>query len=217
MTVRVHAVSETRIPDDLVARWRRILPAIVADLAPDLLIDPAIRPLKPAGTQPALFGRAATGRCDAPDFGAVLAAVGAIRTGDVLVIAAGGDAGTAMIGEILGGHIHARGAAGIVCDGAVRDVDTLAGLADFAVYSRSITPRGPSGAEGGEVGGAVIVGGRTIRPGDLILGDGDGLVALPPERLAELIGPAEAKLTLEAEWAARLAAGHAIGEIFGLV
>jgi 4-hydroxy-4-methyl-2-oxoglutarate aldolase len=62
-----------------------------------------------------------------------------------------------------------------------------------------------------------MVGGRTIRPGDLILGDGDGLVALPPERLADLIGPAEAKLALEAEWAARLAAGHAIGEIFGHV
>lgn len=216
MAIEAYRAAAAEIAPDLLDRWRRIPPAVAADLAPELLIDPRIRPLLPAGMQPKLFGRAATARCDPPDFGAVLLAVEAIAPREVLVIAAGGDPGTAMIGEILGGHIHARGAVGLVCDGAIRDVDTLAALPGFAAYSRSVTPKGPTGAAGGDVGGAVAIGGRTVRAGDLVIGDGDGLVAVPAARLAELIAPAEAKLALEAQWIARLAAGDAMRDIFGL-
>jgi regulator of RNase E activity RraA len=216
MTIVVHDPSLAEVPADLLARWRRIPVAVAADLAPERQIDPAIRPLRPPGGQPALFGRAVTVRCDPPDFGGVLLGVGAVRRGEVLVIAAGGVAHTAMIGDVLGGHLHRQGAAGIVCDGAVRDVDSLAGMEGLAAYSRSITPRGPTSASGGEVNGTVVVGGCRVSPGDLVIGDGDGLVALPAGMLADLIGPAEAKLALEAEWTARLAAGDAIAAIFGL-
>ena len=216
MSVRVHTPSVVDVPEALLARWRRIPAAVVADLAPERQIDPAIRPLRPAGSQAGLFGRAVTVRCDPPDFGGVLLGVGAVRPGEVLVIAAGGDAATAMIGDVLGGYIHGKGVAGIVCDGAIRDVDTLAGLAGFAAYSRSITPRGPTSASGGEVNGVVEVGGCRVGPGDLVIGDGDGLVALPVDMLERLIGKAEAKLVLEAEWTARLAAGEAVGAIFGV-
>ena len=68
-----------------------------------------------------LFGRAVTARCEPPDFGAVLRAVDRVGPGEVLVIAAGGVESHAMIGDVLGGHLRAKGAAGIVCDGAVRD------------------------------------------------------------------------------------------------
>src|SRR5689334_7314224 len=87
--------------------WRSCPVAVAVDMvAGARQIDPAIRPLCPPGQQPRLAGRAVTARCDAPDFGAVLHAVDLIEPGDVLVIAAAGNADTAMIGEVLGGQVR---------------------------------------------------------------------------------------------------------------
>ena len=86
-----------------------------------------------------------------------------------------------------------------MCDGAVRDVGTLAGWDDFSVYARWITPRGPSSAERGAVNLPVVIGGRLVTPGDLVIGDDDGLVALAPATIRTRIGDAEAKLAREAE------------------
>jgi len=216
MTITVHEPAVAPIDAGLLARWRAIPVAVAVDLAPERQIDPAIRPLLPAGRQPALFGRAVTARVEAPDFGAVVRAIGLIRPGEVLVIDAGGDRGTAMIGDVLGGHLHRIGAAGVVCDGPIRDVDGLAAMAGLAAFSRSVTPRGPVSAGGGAVNGAVAIGGCPVAPGDLVIGDGDGLVALCPADLARLIDKAEAKLVLEADWTARLAADEDPRAIFGL-
>lgn len=200
-----------------IERWRQVPVAVAVDLGRDVgQIDPAIRPLRPAGQQPRLFGRAVTALCEPPDFGAVLHAIETIAPGDVLVIAAAGHAETAMIGEILGGHLRRRGGQGLVCDGAIRDVATLAGWADLSVYARSVTPRGPSSAERGAVNVPVVVGGRLVSPGDLISGDDDGLVALTPAVLRERIADAEAKIAREAEWEASLAAGRSVQDTFGL-
>jgi 4-hydroxy-4-methyl-2-oxoglutarate aldolase len=216
MAVTVHEPEVAAADGELLARWRRIPVAVAVDLAPERQIDPGVRPLLPAGEQPGLFGRAVTARCAPPDFGAVLRAVGVVGAGEVLVIDAGGDGRAAMIGDVLGGELHRRGAAGIVCDGAVRDAAGLAAMAGLAVYARSVNAKGPDSAEGGELGGVVAVGGCAVAPGDLVIGDGDGLVALPPALVAGLIDAAEAKLALEAEWRARLAAGDPVEAIFGL-
>ena len=216
MTVTQATPTLDPIPADLLDRWRAIPVAVAVDLAPAQQISPHIRPLRPAGRQPRLCARAVTVHCIAPDFGAVLHAIGQTGPGQVLVIAAAGHVANAMIGDILGGQLHLQGAAGILCDGAIRDTATLANLENFAVYSRHITPRGPIGAAQGAVNVAVSFGGCIVQPGDLILGDDDGLIALPVARLAELIDAAEAKLLLEAEWSRRLAAGDAVSSIFGL-
>ena len=216
MTVTQATPTLDPIPADLLDRWRAIPVAVAVDLAPAQQISPHIRPLRPAGQQPRLCARAVTVHCIAPDFGAVLHAIGQTGPGQVLVIAAAGHLANAMIGDILGGQLHLQGAAGILCDGAIRDTATLASLENFTVYSRHITPRGPTGAAQGAVNVAVSFGGCIVHPGDLILGDDDGLIALPVARLAELIDAAEAKLLLEAEWSRRLAAGDAVSSIFGL-
>ena len=216
MTITVHAPEVAPVAEELLARWRAIPVPVAVDLAPDRQIDPAIRPLLPPGVQPPLFGRAVTTRCTAPDFGAVVRALGLVGPGSVLVIDAAGDRGTAMIGDVLGGQLHRQGAAGLVCDGAIRDVNGLAALSGLPAWSRSITPHGPVSATGGAVNATVTVGGCTVAPGDLLIGDGDGLVALPPALLAALIDKAEAKLVLEAEWSARLAAGEDARSVFGL-
>jgi 4-hydroxy-4-methyl-2-oxoglutarate aldolase len=216
MTVTVHPSQPVALAEGLLARWRRIPVSVIVDLAPDRQIDPAIKALHPAGRQPALFGRAVTARCEPPDFGAVLHALEHVEPGNVLVIAAGGNAAYAMIGDVLGGHLHRRGAAGVVCDGAIRDTAGLAAMTGFSVYSRAVNPRGPTGAADGDVNGSVDIGGCAVNPGDLIIGDGDGLAALTPANLASLIDAAEAKLALEADWTGRLTAGDRVSEIFGL-
>ena len=198
-------------------RWREVPVAVAVDLGRGVgQLDPAIRPLQPAGRQPRLFGRAVTALCEPPDFGAVLHALELVEPGDVLVIAASGHVETAMIGEILGAHLRRRGGAGLVCDGAIRDVATLAGWSDLPVFARGITPRGPSSAERGAVNLPVVVGGGLVTPGDLVIGDGDGLVALTPAVVRNRIGDAEAKLALEAEWEASLASGRSVLDTFGL-
>ena len=104
----------------------------------------------------------------------------------------------------------------MVCDGAVRDVASLAGLADFAVFARHITPRGPTAAERGAVNLPAVVGGRLITPGDLLIGDDDGLVCLTPDILRTRLEAAQAKVAKEAEWVAGLEAGKAVAALFNL-
>jgi 4-hydroxy-4-methyl-2-oxoglutarate aldolase len=215
--ITVHAVNRAAIDATLLQRWARVPAAIIADVSKGAaLVDPAIRPLRPAGQQPRLMGRAVTAICVPPDFGAVLAALDGVEPGDVLVIDAQGFRTHAMIGEILGGFLRRRQVAGIVCDGAVRDVAELAGWSDFSVFSRFISPAGPTGWSQGQVNGMAMIGGRAIAPGDLVIGDDDGLVALDEDMLRVLIDHAEAKLALEAKWQAELASGQSIARIFGL-
>jgi regulator of RNase E activity RraA len=201
----------------LLERWQRVPTAIVADLSNGACqIDPDIRPLRGAGQQPKLFGRALTVQCAPPDFGAVVRALEVARAGQVLVIAAQAHRATAMIGSILGGYLRSRGAAGIACDGAVRDVEDLAAWPDFSVFTRFVTPRGPSSSMHGEVNCTVNFGGRQIAPGDIVIGDDDGLVSLTPQDAARMIERAETKLALEQQWRKRLAAGMTVAEALAL-
>jgi 4-hydroxy-4-methyl-2-oxoglutarate aldolase len=217
MTMEKHHPVKADQDQVLLARWRKVPTAIIADVSKGAaLVDPAIRPLRPAGLQPRLFGLAVTALCVPPDFGAVLRSLDGVVAGNVLVISAAGNRDHAMVGGILGAHLRRKGAVGVVCDGAVRDVRELAAWDDFAVFSRFVTPRGPVGIERGEVNGTVKIGGRSIAPGDLVIGDDDGLVALGQDMIRTLIEPAEAKLALEEGWIASLSSGISVVETFGL-
>lgn len=196
--------------------WRDIPVAVAVDLAPHEQLDIRIRPLNPPRNQPKLFGTAVTVDSMPPDFGAVLHALELLEPGNVLVIATNGDTGTAMTGEILGGHMRSKGCAGLVCDGAVRDVETLAGFPDFSVFARAINPHGPTGASLGSVQVPIEIDGRTVNPGDLIIGDDDGLIALSPASVRNCISDANAKLKLETEWVKALANGSSVVETFDL-
>ena len=217
MTVTIHSVPASDLTLAGIEAWRSVPVAVAVDLARDIgQIDPAIRPLNPPGKQPPLFGRAVTVLCEPPDFGAVVQALDIVVPGDVLMIAAAGNGDFAMIGEILGGHLRHRGCVGLVCDGAVRDVATLAGWPDFSVFSRFVTPRGPASAERGSINLPVAIGGRLVTPGDLVIGDDDGLVALSPSAVRSRIEDARAKLAREADWIKSLASGRSASETFGL-
>jgi 4-hydroxy-4-methyl-2-oxoglutarate aldolase len=209
--------SDPALTPSLIERWRRVPSAVIADVSSGACqIDPAIRPLCAPGHQPKLFGRALTVHCFAADIGAVVQALDIAQPGDVLVIAAQGYRQTAMIGSILGGYLRSRGAVGLVCDGAIRDVEDLATWRDFSVFTRCITPRGPSSFNQGEVNCPVAFGGRRIVPGDIVIGDDDGLVSLTPGEAISLLAAAEAKLELETQWRERLAGGMTIAAALGL-
>ena len=104
--------------------------------------------------------------------------------GDVIVIDAGSGT-TAIWGELASWSAHGRGVAGVVIDGAVRDLDAILELG-FPVFSRHVSPNAGEPKGHGEIGVEVTVGGQRVRPGDWIVGDLSGLVVIPRERAVEI-------------------------------
>jgi regulator of RNase E activity RraA len=96
----------------------------------------------------------------------------------VLVVDAGGDMTNAIVGEIMLRLAQKKGIAGFVIDGAIRDTAAFAGDT-FPVYARGITHRGPYKDGPGEINVPVSIGGMVVHPGDIIVGDEDGLVVVP--------------------------------------
>ncbi len=104
--------------------------------------------------------------------------------GDVIVIDAGSGS-TAVWGELASWSAHGRKVAGVVIDGAIRDLDAILDLG-LPAFSRSVSPNAGEPKGHGEIGVEVVVGGQRVRPGDWIVGDTSGLVVVPRERAAEV-------------------------------
>jgi len=117
--------------------------------------------------------------------------------GDVIVVDAGGDLTNALIGEIMSTYAAARGIAGIVIDGAIRDADEIRANA-FPVYAAGVTHRGPYKDGPGEINVPVAIDGMVIAPGDLVLGDGDGILCVPFDSTAAVLAAAQEKQKVEA-------------------
>lgn len=110
--------------------------------------------------------------------------------GDVLVVDGGGDVTNALLGELMGMHAKERGLAGFVVDGAIRDA---AWFDDFPCYARAHVHRGPYKDGPGEINVPVAIGGMVVLPGDLIVGDEDGVVAIRPVDAPALLEAAREK------------------------
>ena len=143
-------------------------------------------------------------------------AIEAIRPGEILVIEARGESTAGTIGDILALRAQVRGAAGIVTDGAIRDAKALAEL-DIPVYHAAVHPAVLGRRHvPWETGVAVACAGVTIQPGDLLVGDADGVVVLPPEIAAEVLAEAREQERQEEFVAERVAAGESIDGLFPL-
>lgn len=174
---------------------RGIPTAILSDnMARLFAVGPALRPYHRGG---ALIGSALTVRTRPGDNLMVHKAVDMAQPGDVIVVDAGGDLTNAIVGEILIALARSRGVAGYVIDGAARDVDAIA-ASDFPVYARGITHRGPYKDGPGEINVIVTIGGQTVGPGDIMVGDGDGVLAVPRGEALRIAELARAQLTREA-------------------
>jgi len=128
------------------------------------------------------------------------------QPGDVIVVDGGGDLTNALIGELMASSMIKAGVAGIVVNGAIRDAGWIAAH-DFPVYAAGVTHRGPYKDGPGEINCAIALDGMVIEPGDLILGDEDGLVAVPFALLDEVLAATQAKQAAEQVQMANILAG----------
>ncbi|MFK0006442.1 methyltransferase [Paenarthrobacter sp. NPDC090520] len=113
------------------------------------------------------------------------------RPGDVIVVAGGADESRALLGELIGEKAINLGIAGFALDGAARDAEALAEIG-MPVFARAITPAGPYKNGPSRLGGPVAFGGVPVMPGDIIIGDPDGVVVIPREQAAAVADAAEA-------------------------
>ena len=143
-------------------------------------------------------------------------AIEAIRPDEILVIEARGDQTAGTIGDILALRAQVRGAAGIVTDGAIRDSTALAGL-QIPIYHAAVHPAVLGRRHvPWETGVTVACAGVTIQPGDILVGDADGVIVLPPDRAAELLAEASEQERQEEFIAERVAAGESVDGLFPL-
>jgi RraA family protein len=129
------------------------------------------------------------------------------RAGDVLVVDGGGDLSQALMGELMCSYAEKLGLAGVVMDGALRDVAAIRAR-DFPVYARGVTHRGPYKTGPGEINVPVCVGGMIVHPGDIRVGDEDGLLAIAPGAAAAVIAAARRQEAREAETLRAIAEGR---------
>ena len=145
-----------------------------------------------------MAGTAVTARSRGGDNLTYLRALEFCRPGDVLVVDAGGDLNNAVVGGILSFYAAQIGVVGVVIDGAIRDLAEIRSR-EFPVYARGVTHRGPYKDGPGEINVPVSVGGMVVNPGDIVVGDQDGLMAFARDEAELLIEKARAHLATEAE------------------
>ncbi|WP_313234953.1 RraA family protein [Delftia acidovorans] len=120
-----------------------------------------------------------------------------VQPGDVLVIDGGGDVSQALVGGLIRTTCLARGLGGLVIDGAIRDLCEWA-QDGMPIFARGHTHRGPSKDGPGEINVPVACAGLAVLPGDLIVGDADGVIAVPAAEAAEVLRRSQAHLAREA-------------------
>lgn len=154
-----------------------------------------------------MAGTAVTARSRGGDNLTYLRALEFCRPGDVLVVDAQGDLNNAVVGGILSFYAAQIGLSGVVIDGAIRDVAEIRER-DFPVYARGITHRGPYKDGPGEINVPISVGGMVVNPGDILMGDQDGLLAIPPYGVEQLMDKARAVLAAEEKTMAAMREGR---------
>jgi regulator of RNase E activity RraA len=202
---RLH--PSTELPDpEVIARLRGLATSLVSDVFGRWAGAPGIFPISGLPVGAALAGPAFTVRTRPGDNLVVHKALDIARPGEILVIAAGGATDRAILGGLMGKYAAARGIAGIVVDGAVRDRSQLAEAAP-PVFARGLSHLGPYKNGPGDLRGPVSIGGVVVNDGDLIIGDEDGIAVIPRERELEIVAAAEQKGAAEDAEHAAIAAG----------
>ncbi len=197
MSVGAKIIKDFKRPaKELVDRFRDMPVANIDDnMGRIAAVDTAIEPIGKGQ----LLGTAFTVRVPQGDNLMFHAAMDLAKPGDVIVIDAGGFTDRAIFGELMATYCKTRGIKGIVCDGAIRDRGGLAALEDFPVYARSATPNGPYKNGPGEINVPVVIGGKVVHPGDIIVGDDDGVIVISPDDAEKI---ADATLEVEKKEAA---------------
>jgi 4-hydroxy-4-methyl-2-oxoglutarate aldolase len=171
-----------------------------------------IRPMWPGA---AVVGEAVPVRCAPGDNLAIHVAAATAPAGNVLVVEIEGQPELGHWGEVLTTLAQARGIAGLVIDGGVRDVAALERLG-FPVFATMLALRGAAKMAEGSVGEPVTVGDMLVESGDVVVGDADGVTIVPGAQVAEVIAAAEARETKEQAMFEQLRAGATTLDLLGL-
>ena len=194
-----------RPPAETVARFRGVPTGNLADaLGGRAAMRPAIKPLVTATHR--FAGVAVTCSCGPADNLAVLGALSIAEAGDVIVAAADGFLDAAICGDVVAGIARNRGVTAFVTDGAVRDLDGLDQVG-LAVFAAAVTPDSGARSGPGTVGLPVVCGGVAVAPGDIVVGDRDGVVVVPAARIEEALAGLERVLAAEGAMLAKVAEG----------
>jgi regulator of RNase E activity RraA len=186
------AAFETPEISDLMNRLYTMNSAIRSLTAPDL------RLLGPACTVKAFPG----------DNLMVHKSLDIVQPGDVVVIDASSSTMTAVLGDLISMKARHRGIAGFVVDGLVRDLPAILRLVDFPVFARGVTPIGPLHRGPGEINYPVSAGGIVVNPGDVIVGDLNGVVVVPRQLAGELLERLQTRAPAEKAYADSVAQGQ---------
>ena len=164
---------------------------------------PRLRPMHKSGY---LAGPALTVRCRPGDNLMIHKALTMAQAGDVIVVDAGGDLTNSLFGEIMVATAVKNGVAGVVLNGAVRDSEEI-GRGTFPLYAAGITHRGPYKDGPGEINVPISIDGMVIHPGDLVVGDADGLLCVPIADADAVLAATHRKMEAEKKMLADIAAG----------
>ncbi len=207
---RVRAKIE-RPPAELVKAFGEFDTPAVSDLMNRLYtMESDIRAL--TGPSLRLLGPAVTVKTYPGDNLMVHKALDLAQPGDVVVVDTCGAQRTAALGDLVSTKARHRGIAGFVVDGLIRDLPGILALGDFPVYAHGITPVGPLHRGPGEINYPICAGGIVVHPGDIIVGDLNGVVVVPRTSAEELMERLRTRAEAEAGYTAAVARGDFTNE-----
>ncbi|MDQ0880564.1 RraA family protein [Peribacillus sp. V2I11] len=184
------------LPKSIIERAKKLNTTLIADALYDSDTGVMDYKVKPVSSGMKVIGTAMTVDMIAGDNLILHHAIYAGSEGYVLIADGKGHKGNAYLGELMAGAAHAVGLEGIIIDGFVRDKEALCELG-FPIFAKGFTPNGPYKDRPGEVNTTITCGGVTVHPGDLVIGDEDGVVVVSQVKIEDVFSRAEKKLAYE--------------------
>lgn len=188
--------------EKVIERFKQVPTTAISDILSGMNnLDPSIKPLK---EEYKIAGRAYTVKLPVGDNLMLLKSIKEAKPGDILVVDVKGDDYRAIAGDFVVGMMQTMGFGGLVVDGVIRDIVDIKKL-DFPVFAKGTTVSSGGKNGPGETNVPISCGGAPVNPGDIIVGDVDGVVVIPQERAKEVLAGAIKKMASDDEREAKIA------------